>query len=94
VCLRTLYRSTIRKTAKFFASRRTKYLNILLIMLYYITSQSYITKAITKMLVLLSWWSGGVGTASDAGHHHVGRLLHTLLCGGCRRPDGANQDGS
>jgi hypothetical protein len=42
VCLRTLYRSTIRKTAKFFAkSRSMKYLNALLIM--YTTSQSYLT---------------------------------------------------
>jgi hypothetical protein len=75
-----------------------KYLNALLIM--YRTSQSYITKIIAKILVLLFWWSESVptpcrsGTASDAGHHHVCRLLYSFLRGGRRRPDGTNQDGS
>jgi hypothetical protein len=57
-------------------------------------------KSNKKILGLLFWWSGSIptpcrfGAASDAGHHHVCRLLYSFLRGGRRRLDGADQDGS
>jgi hypothetical protein len=95
----------LEKQLSFFTFSTTngckKHLDALLVMyskLYYIVKLYY--KSNKKILGLLSWWSGGVptpcrsGTVSDAGHHHVCRLLYSFLCGGHRRLDGTNQDES
>jgi hypothetical protein len=87
------------KQLSFFATNgRMKYLYTLLIM--YTTPQSYITKKAEKILLLLSWWSGGgfslcrSGTVPNTGRHHVRCFLHALLCSGRRRPDWTNQNWS
>jgi hypothetical protein len=64
------------------------------------TALHYIIYIKKEELLLLFWWSVGIpspcrsGTALDAGHHDVRRLLHSFPCGNHRRSNGTNQDWS